>query len=71
MKLTQLFKTVLIAMLLLSPLAAEETEEVSKCDAVYDACAEKCEKSGDNSDKCYDACDKAYEKCQSEQEQQK
>ena len=68
MKLTQLLKTLLIAMLVLSPLAAQESEEVSKCDAAYDQCAEKCEKAGDDSDKCYEACDKAYDKCQSQEQ---
>jgi hypothetical protein len=60
MKMMQLLTSAMMVALLMSPLAAEEAD---KCDVAYDACTEKCEKSGD-SEKCVEACEKAYDACQ-------
>jgi hypothetical protein len=58
-----LFKFLLPALLLVSPVIAEEVDPADKCDQAYDACLEKCEQSEDGSEQCYEACEKAYEKC--------
>lgn len=63
MKFMQFLKVLMITALLLSPLAAEEGDAASKCEATNDACMEKCDTTQDGSEKCYAACDKAYEKC--------
>ncbi|WP_373000383.1 hypothetical protein [Sulfurimonas sp.] len=60
MGISKLLKATLLAIILLSPLSAEETD---KCDAAYNKCAEKCEKSENSSEKCTDKCDDKYEKC--------
>lgn len=63
MNIMQFIKTLLMAAVLLSPLAAEESTPAQQCDAAYDACLEKCEKAEDGSEKCYQACEKTYDEC--------
>lgn len=58
-----LVKSLLVAAVLMSPVAAEESDAADKCDQAYDACLEKCEKADNASEECYEACEKAYEKC--------
>jgi hypothetical protein len=63
MSLTSLFKPLLVAAVLMSHVAAEESDPTEKCEQAYDACQEKCEQSDNASEACYEACDEAYEKC--------
>lgn len=63
MNFIQLLKALIMAVLFLSPLAAEEVDAAAKCDTVYDACLAKCDAAEENSDKCYTQCDEAHEKC--------
>ena len=63
MSLISLFKPLLLAAVILIPLAAEEVTAADKCDQTYDACLEKCEQAENGSEECYEACEKAYEKC--------
>ena len=60
MGISKLLKATLLAILLLSPLSAEEND---KCDASYSICTEKCEDSSNSSEACIDKCDEKYEKC--------
>lgn len=65
-----LFKSLLLAAVLMSPVMAEESDAADKCDQAYDACLEKCEQSENGSEQCYEACETAYEKCLSEAQQE-
>ena len=69
MNISTLLKAALLATLLLSPLSAEEAEG-QDCDASYNVCTEKCEKTEDSSDKCIGKCDVKYDKCLESEEQQ-
>jgi hypothetical protein len=59
MGISKLLKAALLAIILLSPLSAEETD---KCDLAYNTCTIKCEESA-NPEKCIDRCEDKYEKC--------
>ena len=66
MKMMHLFAAMTAATLLLSPLAAEESNEAQateKCETAYDACLEQCEKAEDGSEQCYEKCEKTYDAC--------
>lgn len=63
MKTLQLTNALVLAMLLITPLAAEETEPLEACDTAYDTCMEKCDATEDNSEKCYDLCDREHDRC--------
>ena len=63
MKTLQLTSAFVLAMLLITPLAAEETESLDACDAAYDICMDKCEALEENTAKCYDRCDREHERC--------
>ena len=63
MKTLQLTSIFVLSMLLVTSLAAEETEPLAACDAACDICMEKCDAIDDNSEKCYDLCDRVNERC--------
>lgn len=63
----KIFKSfLLISFMLLSPLAAEESDAAAKCDQAYDACLEKCEKAEDGAEQCFSTCETTYDKCLAE-----
>ena len=43
MKISMLLKTILLGVLLIAPLSAEETNENPNCIEIYDMCAIQCE----------------------------
>ncbi len=63
MKTLQLTSAFVLAMLLITPLAAEETEPLDACDVAYDICMDKCEDLEEDTEKCYDLCDREHERC--------
>ena len=63
MKTLQLISIPVLAMLLITPLAAEETEPSDACDTSYDICMDKCEDLEENTEKCYDLCDREHDRC--------
>lgn len=66
MGIQKLLKAALIATILLTPLMAEETDEIiNKCDIAYDKCAVKCEEfSKRHKEKCEDKCEDKYDICE-------
>ena len=65
MGIQKLLKAVLIATILLTPLMAEETDEViTKCDIAYDKCTAKCEELAKRRIyKCENKCEDKYDIC--------
>ncbi len=63
MKSMQICATLLLTLLFLNPLAAEESDPAQKCDMAFEACQEKCEKAEDGSEKCYEVCENTYDEC--------
>ena len=63
MSISVLTKAVLLAVLLLAPLNAEEIKESLNCDEKYDLCNEKCEESDNPLASCFKMCDDQYDKC--------
>lgn len=57
------FKILLLTVLFLAPLTADEAESAIKCEKAYDACWEKCESAKKASEQCYDECEEAHEEC--------
>ena len=70
MRIITLFKTLLLTAILTSPLLAEESETLSKCEQTYEICTETCEQTEQASDSCYEKCDAKYEACIKNEEQE-
>jgi hypothetical protein len=63
MNFMQILKPLMLTVLFLTPLVAEEIDPASKCEETYNACLAKCDAAEDGSETCYSDCDAAYEKC--------
>ena len=63
MKLSILLKTILLGMLLITSLNAQETEDLPTCNDTYDICATKCESLENGYEQCIMKCDIEYETC--------
>ncbi len=69
MKAIQLLKPFLFAALLTGSLLANDDAPVSPCEEKYDACIEKCDAKGKDTEKCYSKCDKKNEQCLEKEEE--
>jgi len=63
MSLKSLVKSMMVAALVLTPLAAEEVDKAAQCDQSYETCLKKCDEAENASEMCYETCDKTYESC--------
>lgn len=65
MRMKRFLTLLLISLLAMAPLSAEEenTPAAAVCDNKYDACMDKCPDAPEGADKCYQACDAEYEAC--------
>ena len=63
MKISVLFKTIFLGLLLISPLNAQGIDDSPNCYEKYNLCSVNCESLENGIDECVTKCDEEDEKC--------